>query len=63
MAYSRGQTLEDFLEMITYEDPNGKKRCAAESSLSQTTRSDDGCKTLVITCYLHCCLCLYNRLN
>ena len=63
MAYSRGHTLEDFLDLITYEAPNGRKRCAAQASLVETGESHEAlhlCKTLASQCYLHfpfACIC------
>ena len=30
MAYARGCTLEDFLDLLTYETADGNKRCAAD---------------------------------
>ena len=62
MAYSRGQTLEDFLDLITYEDPTGKKRCAAEASLIGSQEDLYSCKTLASHCNACFSLCQYNKL-
>ena len=39
VLYSRGATLEDFLDILTYECADGTKRCAAQPLASEIKKT------------------------